>query len=69
MGACIDVLNDLALGFNKAVKVLMQNLSSRLTGMKYSVGSSYEVVSNIIKDPQALGKDPQFSHFGGKINK
>ena len=55
-GGCIDILNELALGFNKAVQVLMQNLSSSLAGMKYSIGSSYEVVSNIIKNPHALGK-------------
>ncbi|CAL9044911.1 GDSL esterase/lipase At4g16230-like [Musa acuminata AAA Group] len=54
-GGCLDILNELSLGFNKAVNSLMLNLSSTLEGMKYSVGSSYEVVSGIIRNPEALG--------------
>lgn len=54
-GGCLDILNELSLGFNKAVHSLMLNLSSTLEGMKYSVGSSYEVVSGIIRNPEALG--------------
>lgn len=54
-GGCLDVLNELSVGFNKAVKLLMHRLSSTLKGMKYSVGSSYAVVSGIIRNPAALG--------------
>ncbi|ONK72966.1 uncharacterized protein A4U43_C04F25530 [Asparagus officinalis] len=69
-GGCIEALNDLALGFNKAIKVLLQNLSLNLRGMKYSIGSSYEVVSNIIKKPYALGfKEVKTACCGsGKFN-
>ena len=56
LGACIDVLNDLAVGVNDAVKVMLRNLSSTLKGMKYSLGSSYAVVSNTIADPEPAGK-------------
>lgn len=55
-GACIDILNEMALGFNTALKSLMRSLSSQLQGMKYSIGSSYAVVWGIIRDPKALGK-------------
>ncbi|WOL07265.1 GDSL esterase/lipase [Canna indica] len=54
-GGCLEILNQLSVGFNKAVKLLMHNLSLTLKGMKYSVGSSYEVVSAIIRNPEALG--------------
>lgn len=69
-GGCIDVLNELALKFNNAVKVLMHNLSSRMVGMKYSIGSSHAVVSNIIKNPHALGfKEVKTACCGsGKFN-
>ncbi|CAL9089075.1 unnamed protein product [Musa textilis] len=54
-GACLDILNELSVAFNKAVKLLMHRLSSTMKGMKYSVGSSYAVVSGIIRNPAALG--------------
>lgn len=55
-GDCIDVLNDLAIGVNDAVKVMLSNLSSTLKGMKYSLGSSYAVVSKMIANPEGAGK-------------
>ncbi|KAJ8513364.1 hypothetical protein OPV22_003798 [Ensete ventricosum] len=54
-GGCLDILNELSVGFNKAVKLLMHRLGSALKGMKHSVGSSYAVVSGIIRNPAALG--------------
>ncbi|XP_072988979.1 GDSL esterase/lipase At5g55050-like [Typha latifolia] len=54
-GDCVPVLNELAQGFNYAVKVLMQNLSSTMEGLKYSIGSSHEVVQIIMRNPAALG--------------
>lgn len=57
------MMNELALGFNNAVRTLMQNLSLTLKGMKYSIGSSYEVVLSIMKNPEALGKHFNNSDF------
>ncbi|XP_008778519.1 GDSL esterase/lipase At5g55050-like [Phoenix dactylifera] len=54
-GGCIDKMNELALGFNNAVRALMRNLRLTLKGMKYSIGSSYEVVLSIMKNSEALG--------------
>ena len=55
LGACIDVLNELARGFNKGVKAAMHGLSLSFQGFRYSVGSSHAVVQSIMKHPQRLG--------------
>ncbi|KAL6633806.1 hypothetical protein ACP70R_026477 [Stipagrostis hirtigluma subsp. patula] len=55
LGSCIDVLNELARGFNKGVKAAMHDLSVSLQGLRYSVGSSHAVVQGIMKHPQKLG--------------
>ncbi|KAF8768665.1 hypothetical protein HU200_007218 [Digitaria exilis] len=55
LGACIDVLNELARGLNKGVKDAMHGLSLSFPGLKYSVGSSHAVVQSIMKHPQRLG--------------
>jgi hypothetical protein len=55
LGACIDVLNELARGFNKGVKHAMHGLSASLPGLKYSIGSSHAVVQSVMKHPQKLG--------------
>ncbi|XP_008781349.1 GDSL esterase/lipase At5g55050-like [Phoenix dactylifera] len=70
LGDCIAVLNDLAVGANDAVKVMLSNLHATLKGMKYSLGSSHAVVSNIIADPGAAGyKEVQSACCGGgKLN-
>lgn len=70
LGLCVDVLNDLAVGVNGAVKVMLSNLSSTLKGFKYSLGSSNAVVSNLIADPKAAGLTEVQSACcgGGKLN-
>jgi len=55
LGACIDVLNELARGFNKGVKAAMHGLGLSFQGFRYSVGSSHAVVQSIMKHPQRLG--------------
>ncbi|EEC73753.1 hypothetical protein OsI_08409 [Oryza sativa Indica Group] len=55
LGACIDVLNELARGLNKGVKDAMHGLSVSFSGFKYSIGSSHAVVQSIMKHPQRLG--------------
>ncbi|XP_039133501.1 LOW QUALITY PROTEIN: GDSL esterase/lipase At5g55050-like [Dioscorea cayenensis subsp. rotundata] len=54
-GGCLDTLNELAREFNRALKIVMNKLSSTLAGMKYSIGSSNAVIMNIVNDPGALG--------------
>ncbi|KAK8916077.1 GDSL esterase/lipase [Platanthera zijinensis] len=65
-GGCVDVLNELPSQFNRAAMFLMHDLTLTLKGMKYSIGSSYKVVSNIIRDPSALGfKETKTACCGG----
>jgi len=51
LGACIDVLNELARGFNKGVKAAMHGLSL----------SSHAVAQSIMKHPQRLGTYVRFA--------
>ncbi|OAY82976.1 GDSL esterase/lipase [Ananas comosus] len=54
-GECVDALNELAKVLNDAVRVLWNQLSTQLQGLKYSVGSSYELVSTAIANPNSVG--------------
>ncbi|BAF09986.1 GDSL esterase/lipase At1g71250 [Oryza sativa Japonica Group] len=54
---CVDAANDLARGFNSGLRSAMARLagSGALPGMRYSVGSSYNVVSYLTANPAAAG--------------
>ncbi|KAJ1280978.1 hypothetical protein BS78_04G273600 [Paspalum vaginatum] len=54
---CVDGANALARGFNDALRALLANLtaSGALPGARYSVGSSYNVVSYFTAHPGAAG--------------
>lgn len=54
---CVDAANALAGGFNDALRALLANLtaSGALPGARYSVGSSYSVVSHFTAHPAAAG--------------
>ncbi|KAM0949782.1 putative GDSL lipase/esterase, SGNH hydrolase superfamily [Dioscorea sansibarensis] len=69
-GGCLETLNELAREFNRALKIVMNDLSSKLTGMKYSIGSSNAVIMNIINNPGTLGfKETKIACCGsGKFN-
>ncbi|XP_039119014.1 GDSL esterase/lipase At4g16230-like [Dioscorea cayenensis subsp. rotundata] len=54
-GGCSNIVNAVSFACNYALKVLMNNLSSTLTGMKYSIGNSYAVFMKIIDNPGAFG--------------
>lgn len=55
-GACVEPLNQLAKSLNDGIRDLFSNLRSEMKGMKYSIASSYEIVSSLIENPQAAGK-------------
>uniref|UniRef100_A0A0D3FAA8 AAA+ ATPase domain-containing protein n=1 Tax=Oryza barthii TaxID=65489 RepID=A0A0D3FAA8_9ORYZ len=54
---CVDAASDLARGFNSGLRSAMARLagSGALPGMRYSVGSSYNVVSYLTANPAAAG--------------
>ncbi|KAL6848533.1 hypothetical protein ACP4OV_021827 [Aristida adscensionis] len=54
-GECIETLNQLAKSLNDGISNLFSSLSSEMKGMKYSIASSYELVSSLIENPQAAG--------------
>ncbi|KAL5211229.1 hypothetical protein ABZP36_022076 [Zizania latifolia] len=65
---CVDSANDLARGFNDELRSLMAKLagSGAMPGMSYSVGSSYNVVSYLVANPEAAGfKDVASACCGG----
>ena len=54
-GACVDGLNQLAAGFNDALRSLLAGLAPRLPGLVYSLADSYGLSRDTFVDPQASG--------------
>lgn len=52
---CVNGANDLARGFNDALRALLAKLAGSSPGMRYSVGSSYNLVSYFTAHPAAAG--------------
>lgn len=69
---CVDGANALARGFNDALRAALANLtaSGALPGARYSVGSSYSVVSYFTAHPGAAGFRDVASACcgGGRLN-
>lgn len=69
---CVDSANALARGFNDALRAALANLtaSGALPGARYSVGSSYSVVSYFTAHPAAAGFREVASACcgGGRLN-
>uniref|UniRef100_A0ACD5YK98 Uncharacterized protein n=1 Tax=Avena sativa TaxID=4498 RepID=A0ACD5YK98_AVESA len=53
--SCVAAANALAEGFNDALGKTMAKLASALPGMRYSVGSSYNLVTFFTAHPEATG--------------
>jgi hypothetical protein len=53
---CLEPLNRLASKLNEGIRDLFGDLGSKMQGMNYSIGSSYELVSSLIEDPLSAGK-------------
>ena len=53
--ACADGLNQLAAGFNDALRSLLAGLAPRLPGLVYSLADSYGLSRDTFADPQASG--------------
>ncbi|KAL6873556.1 hypothetical protein ACP4OV_013638 [Aristida adscensionis] len=54
-GACADGLNQLAAGFDAALKSLLAGLAAELPGLAYSLADSYALTVDAFADPQAYG--------------
>ncbi|XP_008242080.1 PREDICTED: GDSL esterase/lipase At4g16230-like [Prunus mume] len=69
-GVCREELNKLAQSFFISLQDLLLKMSSKLKGMKYSLGNAYAMTMSIIEDPLAFGfKDTQSACCGnGQLN-
>ncbi|PQQ10213.1 GDSL esterase/lipase [Prunus yedoensis var. nudiflora] len=54
-GDCQDRTNKLALSFNKAGSKLTEDLSSKLPNASYRFGDAYDVVNDVISNPDKYG--------------
>ncbi|KAL6603433.1 hypothetical protein ACP70R_043794 [Stipagrostis hirtigluma subsp. patula] len=54
-GACADGMNQLAAGFDAALKSLLAGLAPKLPGLVYSLADSYALTVATFADPMALG--------------
>ncbi|CAL5040560.1 unnamed protein product [Urochloa decumbens] len=55
LDACADDRNQLAAGFNDALRSLLASLATRLPGLTYSVADSLGLMVDTIADPEASG--------------
>ncbi|KAJ3693945.1 hypothetical protein LUZ60_009425 [Juncus effusus] len=69
-GACIDGLNLITKGLNDAIASLFARLVTELPSLKYSIGSSFDLISSVILDPYSFGLKEVESACcgGGKFN-
>ncbi|KAG4185609.1 hypothetical protein ERO13_A09G242600v2 [Gossypium hirsutum] len=56
-GQCQERANKLAMSFNKAASQLLANLDSRLPNASFKFGDAYDVVDNVIRNPNNYGFD------------
>uniref|UniRef100_A0A2N9GZL3 GDSL esterase/lipase n=1 Tax=Fagus sylvatica TaxID=28930 RepID=A0A2N9GZL3_FAGSY len=56
-GNCQDKANNLALSFNKASSKLLDDLSTELPNATFRFGEAYDVVNEVITNPQKYGFD------------
>lgn len=54
-GECQERTNKLALSFNKATSKLVDNLSTKLANATVKFGDAYDVVNDLITNPQKYG--------------
>ncbi|GJN09495.1 hypothetical protein PR202_ga27508 [Eleusine coracana subsp. coracana] len=54
-GACSDLLNELAAGFNDSVQSLLASLAGKLPGLVYSLADFYSFTHDVLANPGASG--------------
>ncbi|KAL7156349.1 hypothetical protein ABFS83_02G003500 [Erythranthe nasuta] len=55
VNGCFEPENDFALSFHSALNNLLLNISSQLSGFKYSLGDGYRMTIDVINNPHASG--------------
>ncbi|XP_072147453.1 GDSL esterase/lipase At5g55050-like [Setaria viridis] len=54
-GGCDQILNELAVEFNIGLRSLLASLSSKLDGLRYSIGDFYSFSNGTFANPEASG--------------
>ncbi|CAN6237897.1 unnamed protein product [Urochloa humidicola] len=54
-GGCDETLNELAVEFNDGLRRLLSSLSSKLDGLRYSIGDFYSFSNGTFANPGASG--------------
>lgn len=54
-GSCQQKTNKLAISFNQASSKLLDNLSTQLANASFRFGDAYDVVNDVITNPQKYG--------------
>lgn len=55
-GQCQERANKLAVSFNKAANQSLGSLDSRLPNASFMFGDAYDVVNNVIQNPNKFGE-------------
>jgi len=55
-GECQSRTNNLAISFNKATSKLVVDLGKQLPNSSYRFGDAYDVVNDVITNPNKYGK-------------
>ncbi|KAF9621488.1 hypothetical protein IFM89_021792 [Coptis chinensis] len=68
-GGCLEGLNEYSRLFFLSIGTLLQQLSSELKDMKYSLGNTYDMVSFLLNNPLPISKEVRSACCGsGKFN-
>lgn len=54
-GSCIDKYNKVAIDFNHKLEGLVEDLNKELSGMQLALSNPYDIVYDIIHNPQSYG--------------
>ncbi|KAK8933676.1 GDSL esterase/lipase [Platanthera zijinensis] len=54
-GNCLELLNEWAVQFNSRIQSLIAVLNSQLPGARFSFSNSYDIVLDLIQNPQSYG--------------
>ena len=54
-GNCQEKTNKLAIAFNTAASKLLDNLSTKLVNASFKFGEAYDVVNDVISNPNKYG--------------
>lgn len=67
-GSCIDKYNNVAIDFNHKLEGLVEDLNKELSGMQLVLSNPYDIVYDIIHNPQSYGMFCTISMFDTRLD-